>query len=49
MDILEHMTMSPMGWQDVQAAWQSIKLSGDWCFHSVAKELILLYCTTIAG
>ena len=27
-DILEHITMSPTGWQDVQTAWQSIKSSG---------------------
>ena len=43
-DILEHITMSPMGWQDVQAAWQSIKLSDGWYFYSVVKELIFLYC-----
>ena len=43
-DILEHITMSPMGWQNVQAAWQSIKLSDEWYFYSVVKELISLYC-----
>ena len=26
-DILEHMVVSPMGWQEVQAAWQAAKAS----------------------
>ena len=43
-DILEHITMSPTGWQDVQAAWQSVKMLGEWCFYSAAKVLIFLYC-----
>ena len=28
-NILEHITMSPIRWQDIQAAWQSIKLSSE--------------------
>ena len=46
-DILEHITMSPMGWQDVQAAWQSIKMSDEWCFYSAVKVLIFLYCKAL--
>ena len=46
-DILEHITMSPTGWQDVQAAWQSVKMLGEWCFYSAAKVLIFLYCKAL--
>ncbi|KAL4080649.1 hypothetical protein J3A83DRAFT_4184650 [Scleroderma citrinum] len=28
MNILEHIAMSPTGWQDVQVAWQNVKSSG---------------------
>ena len=48
-DILEHITMSPIGWQDVQTAWQSIKSSGmDGVFIQCSRCLSFYTSTVIA-
>ena len=48
-DILEHITMSPTGWQDVQTAWQSVKSSGmDGVFIQCSRCLSFYTSTIIA-
>ena len=50
-DILEQISMSPTGWQDVQAAWQDAKTSG-MCDNFIQRSRCSFFCTqstVIAG